>query len=676
MISLIIVTTIFFLIFVILSLLVFYTIGFIFIRRSQESLEDQETIALSFCLGIVLFLLTAVFFGLLHLRFLVLPLLLLIAFFVIVKFKTRLVAPWRIFRKNKLLLGLILLGILVQGFINFPSGFLYKDGLYFWSSQGHDGLWHVALMEEVKNSFPPQNPVFSGHGLYNYHYLVDVVMGEFYRIFPFFSPLDLYFRFFPVIFSFLIGMSVFAFVSRWQKNKEIGYLAIFFTYFVGSFGYIVTYLKSGKIFAGESIFWATQTNSIIGNPPHAMSFSLLTCFFLSFLFFLRRRGFIWFFVSLLFAGFLSGFKISAGAVVLIGLIFASLVDMIFNRKFSAMILFLFIGVSNFVLIKLITRSVSSFLIFEPWWFIRTMVVGGNQLDWLDLELRRQHYVSKGTWHAWLRVVQLETTAFLIFLVGNLGIRIVGFFEVIRRIIFGKGSFLRNPLEILIFSAMLSSFLIPLLFVQKGIAYNNIQFMQYFLLIFGFYAAISTYKILNFFKIKWTKVFFLGLVICLGIPTVIGNFNEFYGPGTNPLSKISKQELDALLYLRENSKLDEVVLTMPFNKYAYTRYKVQPWPIYAWYNTAYVFIFSNRHTYLADEDQLTITGYDIEDKLKKISDFFKNGNIEQNKKFLAEGRISYVYLAKDEVSENFDPLKHNLSLFFENKDTIIYKVDKS
>lgn len=656
MIGLIIVTTIFFLIFLILSLMVFYVIGFVLIKRSPDNLEDQEIIVLSFCLGIVLFLLTAVFFGFLHLRFLVLPLLLLVVFSVIVKFKTDLIAPWRIFRKDKLLLGLIVLGILVQGFINFPSGFLYKEGLYFWSSQGHDGLWHVALMEEVKNSFPPQNPVFSGHGLYNYHYLVDVVMGEFYRIFPFFSSLDLYFRFFPVIFSFLIGMSVFAFVSRWQNNKKIGYLAIFFTYFVGSFGYIVTFIHNRVLFAGESAFWVDQLNTIIGNPPHAIGLSLFASFLLCFFFFLKNRNYFWFFVSFLIAICLAGFKVSAGLILLLGLGCASIVDLAVNRKWSITFLGLSLGLTNFLTIRSMTKDVTSFLIFQPWWFIRTMVVAGDRLNWLDLELRRQYYISKGTWHAWLRVVQLETTAFLIFLVGNLGIRIVGFFEIFRRIVFGKGSFFRNSLEILIFSAMIFSFLIPLLFVQKGIAYNNIQFMQYFIFIFGLYAAIASYRIIVFLKNKLVKVIFFIIIFSLGVPTVIGNFNEFYGPGTNPLAKISNSELVALSFLKKNSNSTDVILTKPFDKYSYTLYKKQPWPIYAWYNTAYVFVFSERHLYMADEDQLAITDYDTKDRLAEAKAFFDGDNYIQNENFLKKENISYVYLEKDELGKSFKPGK--------------------
>ena len=107
----------------------------------------------------------------------------------------------------------------LQGLINFPSGFLYKEGVLFWSSQGHDGLWHVALMEEINRTFPPQNPLFYGRPLQNYHFASDLFMGEFYRIFNFFDPLDLYFRYYPILFSFMIGISSFSFALRKWNRK-------------------------------------------------------------------------------------------------------------------------------------------------------------------------------------------------------------------------------------------------------------------------------------------------------------------------------------------------------------------------------------------------------------------------------------------------------------------------
>ncbi len=670
---LIITTLAYFTVFALLSVLVFYTLGFTVISFRAKSLSKPEIIALSLAVGLVLFVLLAVIFGLLHIRIFTLPVILGLDLYLIVKFKTKLFSPWAVFLKEKILLLMILLGIFIQGMINFPSGFLYSGGLYFWSSQGHDGLWHVALIEEIKKSFPPQNPIFSGEALVNYHYLIDVAMGEFARIFPFFSSLDLYFRFFPVMLSIMIGLSVFAFVNRWQEKKGIAFLAMFFTYFVGSFGYVVNYIKGQSVLGGETVFWAAQGNTILGNPPHASSYALVPAFLLAFYIFTKSRDKYWFMTSFILVSVLAGFKVSGGLVILVGLGFAALIDLVFNRKWSILALTGVLGLSNFLTFKTMTAGAGSFLMFLPWWFIRTMVVAGNRLDWIDLENQRQHYLEKGTWHAYLRVVQVESIAFAIFLFGNLGMRFVGFFEIIRKFLKGGRKTIKDPFEVALFITMLTGFIMPVLFVQKGIIYNNIQFMQYFLLIFGFYGAVTVYNLLMFFKTKAARVVIMAVLMIFSVPTVIGNLAEFYGPGTNPLSKVTNAQLEALKFLKDNSSPDDIVLNQPYNKYFKDKFKFQPKPIYAWYSTAFIPALTGRRTYLSSEEQALITGYPTEERIKKMKSFFMQEDILSDKQFLESESIKFVYISKDEIEQPFDPFKVDLNKFFENEEVIIYRI---
>ncbi len=660
-----------FLVFSLFSFFSFYLLGFMIIVSKRKILERQEMIAFSLSLGMVLFVLFGIILSFMHIRWFLLPLILLISLFLISKYKLFILDPWKIFIKDKTLLILIVLGILTQGFINFPSGYLYQNGLQFWSSQGHDGLWHVSSMEIIKQSIPPQNPGFAGETLYNYHYLVDILMGEFGRIFPFFTSLDLYFRFFPVIFSLLIGISTFAFVSRWKNNKSIGYWAIFFTYFCGSFGYIVIFLRSKQLFGGETVFWAAQQNTIIGNPPHAISHGLLATFFLGFLIYLRERKIIWMLISFLVGSILAGFKVSGGFVMLAGLGVASLIDFINKRKISTLVFVFLMGLSNFITFKSMTYNAASFLMFLPWWFIRTMVV--DRLGWIDLELQRQHYLSKGTWHATLRVMQLEATAFMIFVVGNLGIRVVGAIELVRNFIFRKLEFLKDPMEIMLLVTMLTGFIMPLLFVQKGLIYNNIQFMQYFLFIFGFYGAISTYRILTSIKNKAVKIIVAILIVSLAIPTVIGNLVEFYGPGRTALSKISPAELVALKYLKDNSKDSSVILTVFFDKSLKNKFGSQPWPIYAWYDTSYVSALSGRPSYLASEHVTLLFYPSTDQRIENKRRFFEQSDFYWNREFLKKAKIGFVYVAKNELKTALDTEKNGLDIFFDNEEVIIYKV---
>lgn len=659
-----------FLIFIICSLFVLYVPGFAIIAKVKKQLKDQETVTLALSLGIITFILSAIILALLKIRFIMMPMLILINLILLSKYKSTIFIPWKIFVKNKIISLLIFTGILIQGFINFPSGYLYKDGYHFWSSQGHDGIWHVALMEEIKKNLPAQNPIFAGESLYNYHYLVDILMGEFYRIFPFFSALDLYFRFFPVIFSLLIGLSVFAFISRWKNSSLTAYIGVFFTYFVGSFGYFITFTRSGNLFGGETVFWASQQNTLLGNPPHAISHGLLVTFFLSFAIYLKERKLFWLGISFLLVSTLAGFKVSGGFVMLVGIAAASIVDFLHRRNFTTIIFASFLATANFITFKSMTsKDAASFLMFLPWWFIRTMVV--DKLGWIDWELKRQHYISKGTWNAWLRVIQLESYAFAIFVIGNLGMRVLGLFALVKNILSGK--IFKDPLETMIITTGLTGLLMVVFFVQKGIIYNNIQFIQYFLLIIGFYGAITVSNILDLLKSKWIKVLLVLVIVIFSVPTVIGNLNEFYGGGRTALARISNQEIAALKYLEQNTSEKAVILTMPFNKNLKDKFSSQPWPIYVWYSTAYISALAGRRIYLTSEEQALITGYPIDKRLPKMKRFFEQTDFSFNREFLESEKINYIYIAKNEVEKPLDIQQNKLAVFFENSEVIIYKI---
>ena len=110
--------------------------------------------------------------------------------------------------KKKLILIVLIftLGVIGQMLVIAPSGIYLNGDLVFWSSHGHDGLWHIALMEEYNKGYPLQNPSFAGDKLVNYHFFSDIASADFNHYFKL-SALDLYFRFFPLIFSILLGSS-------------------------------------------------------------------------------------------------------------------------------------------------------------------------------------------------------------------------------------------------------------------------------------------------------------------------------------------------------------------------------------------------------------------------------------------------------------------------------------
>ncbi len=652
-----------------LTVFVLFLPGMFLLGKRGSQLKPEEKTLLSFVLGMVFFTSLAVLLGVLKLRFLSLPSVAGIDFLLLRKNSLKNVfSPLLSLTKNKILIGLVVLGILVQGMISFPSGFRYPGGYFFWSAQGHDGLWHVALMQEVAQHFPPNNPLYANQPLQNYHYASGIFMGEFYRLFPFLGSLDLYFRFFPVLLSFLLSLSVFCLAKR-RWGQTAGYWAIFFTFACGSFGYLFSILNHQFPLSGETTFWASQGNTILGNPPHALGIILLTTILFLLLLWLMTKEKFWLFLIAFLGYGLAIVKISSGVVAIFALGVTGLYLFWRERRIGLLVSAIFLAASNFGLLKLISPTASSFLIFEPLWFTRTMMV--SRLGNVDWELRRQHYLWKNTWHSWLRVIQLEAEAIAIFIIGNSGARVIGFWELIKKIGWG---FLKkiNGFDIFVVSSMVFSVGFVLLFVQRGIIYNLIQFMQIYLHLLGILAAAVTATFLEKLKNQTVKSAASVLLITLAVPTVVGNFFDFYGPGKVPLSKVTPAEEEALNWLKDNSAVEDVVLTKPFMGGGEWRYANQPWPISAWYSTAYLFVFSQRYAYLTGEEQLMITGYKAEEDLAKMRSFFAQTDLVSATKFLEDKKISYIYVRKDELKSPLLEKPNGMKKVFENEEVLIYQ----
>lgn len=553
-----------------------------------------------------------------------------------------------------------MLGILGQLAIISPSGIYLNEDLVFWSSHGHDGSWHIALLEEIKKGYPLQNPIFAGEKLVNYHFFSDIAPAFFSKYF-YITNLDSYFRLFPFLYSLLLGMSAYFLGKRLGNSYICGLWTVFFVYFSGSFGFIVTYLQN-KTIGGESVFWGTQIQSSSGNPPQIISnFIVLTFLYLFLIFLNKESNRVLIFCLIILAGSLAGFKIYASLVLLGSLGLVGLYQVIRERKMFIFLTSFFAGIVSAAIYLPNSLNSTGFLIFEPWWYIRTMVVTSNHLDWMDMELRRQTYLSE---HNLKRVIQLELTAFLIFLFGNLGMKFLGFLSFTKMLKSFNNYF--NQLFILM---IVTSFIMPTLFLQKGVASNTSQFLQYFLLNFCILAGVSVYQILNKLKYPILKTLVGLLIIVLSVPTQVGLLYNFYN--RTPIAKISQLEINALNYLKNSSDSNSVILTAPYNRYlelgGSTPY------IWDWSDSAYVAAFSSRRTYFSDSEQSDIMGYDFKQRLKNQELLFTNTDPGEFTTLIIENKITHIYFPKA-TRPQVDLDKTSLKKIYDNEDAEIWKVN--
>lgn len=643
--------------FLIASMICFTVPGIFLLKKSQIKLPFWENFILSTTVGFISFTLLSYLLLVLRVHYLLLPIIFLIVILTLKRFGIPRKIPFPIKSKLTLILLVFVIGIIGQMLIIAPSGSIRNGDLVFWSAHAHDSSWHIALMEELKRGYPLQNPAFAGERLVNYHFFSDIAPADFNKYFGF-SSLDLYFRFLPLIFSVLLGGLSFILGQRLGGSFMAGLWASIFTYFAGSFGYILTYLQN-KTIGGESIFWASQIQSSIGNPPQIISSVIVLAFLILFLNLLKeKRGL---FVCILLAGSLIVFKVYAGVVLLLGLGLVGLWQLVREKRFQILSLFMLSSIISLILYLPNTLGSNKFLIWEPWWFIRTMVVAPDRLNWLDLELRRQTYIFENNWK---RVIQLELTAFLIFVFGNLGMRFLGFGYILKN----AKLILTNYFNLLFLLMIVISFTAPLLFLQRGVASNTIQFFQYVLLLLGIAAGITTAQILGKIKMNAIKIFVVILILMLSIPTQISLIYGFYSRA--PFTKISRLEIEALNFLQNNTDPQSIILTPPYNKYLDLKKDVPD--IWDWFDTSYVAAFSSKRTYLSDTEQVDIMGYNLKERSDFQNDIFFKKDPEDLGGKLKDKRIDYLYFPIP-IKLEADLTKTNLKKIFSNPEVEIWKI---
>lgn len=599
--------------------------------------------------GFTLLTLLSYIFFVLNTPFLIVPatlILLAYTFKPFIKQVKKIKVPFNL--KNIAILIVFLAGITGQMAIIAPSGRYINGNLSFWSAHGHDGMWHIALMNQIKSGSPLQNPIMSGEKLVNYHFFSDVLpamVSKYLRI----NDLDLYFRIFPFVYSLFLGVSVYYLTKSLTKSWRASVWATIFTYFAGSFGYLI-----GK---GESVFWATQPQSSSGNPPQIISNFLI----LAAIYYLMRlisdsKSKYLFFTCVLLFGTISAFKIYAGVVLLGGLGIFSVYKILKGKDFRFITLTAMSGLLAAIL-YLPNSSGSNFLIFEPWWYIRTMIVEPSRLNLLDWELRRQTYIFE---HNWKRVIWLEGLGFLIFFFGNLGMRFVGLWEIIKKN--------KESVYIVIYSIILLSILLPLLFLQKGVASNTAQFLQYFVLFFGILAGITAERLTKKIKIL------IPIFIILMIPTQLILLKDFYGGFANPrmaFAKIDAREIEALRYIKNNFQENITILTPPYNEYLNLKKEIPD--IWDWFDTGYVTAMTQRKTYMDDYEQLDIMGYDYRPRLEIKRQIFKSTSEQEVLDLVSQTHANLIYFPT-ELAPKVSLEKLGLTEVFNNQYVVIWKIN--
>ncbi len=562
-------------------------------------------------------------------------------------------APAPISKRQKLTtIFTIIFGSLLLSVTMFRSGLSYNFGLGFWGPNGHDGIWHLSLINQLKQNIPPKNPVFSGTILSNYHWGFDLVVAFISRLTSI-SASFLYFQILPFIFALLLGFLSYKLAYSITKKHLVGLFFVILNYFAGSFGWLYTLFIHHR-FGGESLFWSMQSASTLLNPPFALSLIIIL------------TGFIWWqkyqtkslkyavIIGLIFS-LLSAVKIYSG--ILIGLAFSllCLYSFFFDKakfKFNLTICLVMATISFLILKLLGVLTASSVIEFNPFWFSRSLIESPDKFYWPRLA----SFTANQTNLLISLIVDFSLVA--IFIIGNLGFRFLGIFSI-------KDKFLKSSpgFKIVSLSLCFLAFTIPIFFVQKGTAWNTIQFFYYGLFFANFYLAI-------FLSHLWSRQRIVtSLILILACLTSFATLKDYFG--FPPPASLPIPEVEAINFLK--TRPSGVVLTYPYNPYLKNDLST-PIPLYAYETTSYLSAFSQHQSFLEDEMNLEITGSDWRQRRQEVDTFFKTNDKYFARGFLINHQIDYIYLV-DNQKLPLDPADLQIDKIYDSAYIRLYQVRK-
>lgn len=533
------------------------------------------------------------------------------------------------------------------------NGLLFNYGYGYWGPNGHDGIWHLQLINALTEKVPPDNFIFAGQKLENYHYFYDLVLAQIVKLLGV-DAQNLLFRFFPLLLSLGIGLMAYHLVVllarkldySWSRSKLAGLLALFFIYFGGSFGWLVSFFRNGS-FGGETTFWAQQSISTLLNPPFASSIFLLFAglyIYYSFDFNQKREVFKKGLLLILLWGTLIEFKAYAGVLLLSALGLVSLVKLV-KGKWWFLVMSVLVAVLSLIVFLPNNSSSNSLISFSPFWLVRTMLEFEDRLFWPRLLLTMQ----SGVWYKeWMAM----GVAIMIFLVGNMGLRIFSFTDTTPYRKFGLISLLS-----------LIGFILPMLFLQAGTNWNIVQFFYYSLMLQSLLTGLVLAKWL--FKIpKFISPVLVLLIVFLTVPTTMSTLVHYLPK--RPPAKLAVTEIEALNILK--LKPEGVVMSPVYDERLNARFGA-PKPLFAYTSTSYVSAFSGKPSFVADSVNLEILNIDSLPRVNATREILKGNNNSQV--LLEKNDIKYIYIPK-QMNVKVDEGRLGVEKIFDNQDVAIYQ----
>lgn len=383
-----------------------------------------------------------------------------------------------------------------------------RTGLTFHTINNHDGIWHLALMESLTHGIPPENPLIRGEKMVGYHYLNDALFVLIHFLTGISLP-TLYLRVMPVVLAALFATTTLLLFLQLFPRKVTAYLGATITVLGANFAYLVP-LFSPSSKADQSAFWLDQTIHLGVNQQLLLSLSIGNIILLLFLWNAKKY---WWLIGFLVAG-LVAIKIYGAMLFLPALVIIGTLRYLHKKEWQ---LLGAVGIAVVIAVPLlqIIGNKNGFPFFwEPGWFFRTMFESGDRLNFPRWEMMRLAAAQRGDI---FRQILLWMIAIVVFFVGNFGIKILGIFALPKML---KKKFDDTKyFWVLLALIILESFIAVFFFLQKGVAWNTIQFLNYAQVPLG---ILFTQFVVSLRRLKFPEII-LAIALLLMLPSTIQTF---------------------------------------------------------------------------------------------------------------------------------------------------------
>lgn len=476
-------------------------------------------------------------------------------------------------------------------------------GDYYYGAHEHDGVWHIAVSEMLINSGNWQMPTFASENLTGYNYGIDLLVAGLSRATTI-STKDWYFRGLPLLWGIGSIYYLLQFAKSYRPTTSFPWFLLLFSFFGSSFSYVLTLFHNGTIW-GSSGLLSMQALQAMTNPQLGLSLLLL-------LVYLNR----------LMGSHKTSYKESLVLGLLVaasfalkfytGVIFALmiLVNFLFELKASQKLWLRVIMRHLFMAIPVVLVGIWLYqpsgrpfpLVWKPFATV-TPIIEDLQLLYLPI-LAQRLYTTNG-----IPLFALNLLVTIIYIVMNYGIRVAAIFSA-----FVKNDRKNNRVRVMLIAGSLVGLLLNIIFVQKGIWWNTVQFLHVSLFLSGFLAA-------EFFDYLYTrtngriaKMGILAILLGLLLPANIDVLKTY--ANSKGSSYISSGQIEALEHLKQ---LPEGVV-FATNFVRDLNPKATTPLLSTTFDTAYVSAYSGKVTYFADKTQLELLTIDYVGREKLVNDY--------------------------------------------------------